>query len=221
MITAFIGGILNPLQDKGNGKTASMTFACFIAKYPHAKITKNKIILGKPACKVYANYNLKIADEILSVKDIIDLFFSDKLRNCVIAIDELQLLLDSHFGLKPSKKNKVSIQETLMRLVQQSRKRNIEIYYTSQSWENVHAVMRRHTNYVYEPVKKHFDNTLCIQDKCKEPHIIELYDLRFPDLPPALRFPLHLALPLYNSDEIIFYKSEDFYQEQNTNMKKT
>ena len=67
MITAFVGGILNPIQDKGNGKTATMTFSLLLAKYPHAQFRINKktgdvsIILNEASkVKIYTKFTLDL-----------------------------------------------------------------------------------------------------------------------------------------------------------------
>lgn len=208
MITAFVGGTLVPLQDKGNGKTATMTFALLLAKYPKAKINleTGKITLGKPSkTKIFTNYYVSFADKIMSPEEMVHMFLNDELRNCIVAIDEMQVLFDSHFGIQRSKGKKVSLQELIMRLAQQSRKRNVEIYYTTQRFANVHKVLRVHTNYVFEPVKYHYDGNICILDKCKEKHIIRVYDLMYST--PTWEYPLDIILPFYNSEEIIFTPS--------------
>ena len=197
MITCITGGKLNHMQDKGNGKTATMTFFLLISKYPEAKLNLNKVIsLGKKRnIKVITNYKCKLADEILNMKQMYELFKKDELKNCIIAIDELQVFFDSHYGIKKS-----SIAEMLMRLVQQSRKRNIEIFYTTQRYENIHLVIRTHTNYVYEPIKFHYDKSLCLNDKCFKPHFIKVVSLQFMK---TFTFPLNPILKLYDSSYLV------------------
>ena len=205
MITAFVGGTLVPLQDKGNGKTATMTLALLMAKYPKAGINMDtkKIKLGRPSgVKVYTNYNVTFADKVMSPEDMVYMFMHDELKNCVIGIDEMQVLFDSHFGIKQSKKGKMSLQELIMRLAQQSRKRNVEIYYTSQRFANVHKVLRVHTNYLFEPIKYHYDGSVCILDRCNKKHFIRIYDLMHTT--PPWEYPLDIIVDFYNSDEIVF-----------------
>ena len=211
MITAFVGGILNPIQDKGNGKTASMVFNLLMAKYPHAKIAYDGYDFRiadygkKSSIHIITNFSCKLADEVMSLKDMFDRFFSEEgeeLNNSILAIDEMQMFIDSHFGMK-----KKSIAEMLMRLAQQSRKRRVEILYTTQRYYNVHKVIRTHTNYIYEPIKVHFNQedatpkNVCIYDTCTKPHLIMLFSL-VTELPPVI-FPLSPIIELYDSNEII------------------
>jgi len=205
MITAFVGGILNPIQDKGNGKTATMTFSLLLAKYPDAQFRINKktnnteIILNKPCnVKIYTNYNVTFADAVISPDEMGEMFYDDTLKNAIIAIDEMQVLFDSHFGMK-----RKGISNVIQRIVQQSRKRNIEVYYTTQQFRNVHKVLRRHTNYIYETVKRHLDGSICIDDKCKSKHFVDVINIRMPNIP-SWRYPLDAILPYYDTGQIIF-----------------
>jgi len=205
MITAFVGGILNPIQDKGNGKTATMTFSLLLAKYPHAQFRINKktgdveIITNEPnKVKIYTNYKVTFADKVVSPEEMSEMFYDDSLKNAIIAIDEMQVLFDSHFGLKRN-----GVTNILQRVVQQSRKRNVEIYYTTQQFSNVHKVLRRHTNYIYETVKRHYDGSICIDDKCKNKHFIDVINVRMPSLE-SWRYPLDAILPFYDTSQIIF-----------------
>ena len=211
MITAFTGGIINPIQDKGNGKTASMVFNLLMAKYPHVKIKYDgedfeiASFGEKRNIHIITNFHCELADEVISLKEMFERFFSEEgeqLQNTILAIDEMQMFVDSHFGMK-----KKSVAEMLMRLAQQSRKRRVEILYTTQRFGNVHKVIRAHTNYIYEPLKVHFDKytlqpeNVCIIDSCMKPHLVMLFNI-MTDLPPII-FPLTPITQLYDSNEII------------------
>ena len=207
MITCYTGGILAEAQDRGNGKTATMTFSLAFAKYPNMTFVSDdgtpgstRLILGEPNpdISVFTNYRVGFADKVLSPDEISELFETEILRNCVIGIDEMQVLWDSHFGM-----NQKSVKNRLQRLVQQSRKRNVSIYYTTQRNKNVHAILRRHTNLVCECIKRHyFTHDVCYDDQCYVPHYVEVVDLDFRY--PVWRWPLDCIFEFYDSDEIIF-----------------
>jgi len=202
MITAYVGGILNTNQDRGNGKTATMTFSLLFAKYPNACFLYDgediSIELNEPVdVSVFTNYKCSFADKVLSPSDIVVLFESNELKNCLIGIDEMQVLWDSHFGM-----SKKGVKNKLQRLVQQSRKRSVSIYYTSQQFGNVHAVLRRHTNKVFECIKRHYDGNICYDDQCYLKHYVDVIDLDF--RVPIWNYPMESIFEFYDSDEIIF-----------------
>lgn len=218
MITGIIGGVLNPAQDKGNGKTATMTLDGLLAKYPHARITRSgRIIPGEPSnkIKIYSNYHVTFADEVISASEMAQMFFNEELNNVKILVDEMQSIVDSHYGVKKHKGNKKSIAQMFIRLSQQSRKRNVEITYTTQWYGNVNNQLRNHTNYLYEPIKYHSNGDICIKDRCKEFHIIKVYDISpmsaLGDGEPVLVYPLNGILPFYSSSQII-YDSDDYVE---------
>ena len=114
---------------RGKGKTLSMSF--------DAKL------YFQDGWVVYSNYSLSFAQR-LSNEEILALNKDSDLRNCVIAVDELQTLFDSR-----SWTSKTSL--TFSYFLQQIRKRNIVFLATSQFVNLVDKRFRQQIDYFAYP----------------------------------------------------------------------
>lgn len=155
MIYGIVGGLRNSGM-RGNGKTATMTY--FLIRH-HLR-----------GWKVYANYKLGFESEYMGVSEIKDAVLKKNLQNVVIGFDEIQLFLNS-LGEK-----KKIINEFVHQLIAQTRKRSVDVYYTTQRYADVHARLRAQTDVVLCPLKFHEeDDSECFVDRCKRKHYIEIF----------------------------------------------
>lgn len=92
--------------------------------------------------KIFANYNLHFPSEKLS-SDFFTTFNKSKnkeqLYNCSVGIDEMQIMLDCRDSGKS--RNKI-----LSYFFLQTRKRKVNLYYTTQQFENVDVRLRKNTD---------------------------------------------------------------------------
>jgi hypothetical protein len=113
----------------GNGKTLLMSF----------KVLQRWLSFRRRGikCKVLANYGLKIPHEKVTVERLLFMMKSgEDLQNCIIALDELQVLLDS--------RNSISdVNQLLSYFFLQSRKQNVYVYFTTQFLDQVEKRVRR------------------------------------------------------------------------------
>jgi len=152
----FSGGI------RGNGKTQTATY------YAYRDYQQGR--------KVLTNYKTTFST-MMSTKEIVDYIFDSELRNITVVIDEIQVILNS-IGTKGT------VLKFVEQLLNQSRKRNVDIWYTTQRYLNVHVRLRQQTDILLEPYKldvipiegtnrfKIDTSHVCTIDSCNKPHII-------------------------------------------------
>lgn len=107
---------------RGSGKTLSMV--------------KDSQLFASNGFKIYRNFPANVG-EFLSTDDIISLDKDSNLKDCVILIDEIQILFDSRTSLKLENRN-------FSHFLQQIRKRNIIILCTTQYSNTVDLRLRQH-----------------------------------------------------------------------------
>lgn len=111
----------------GTGKTLFMTVR-----------TKQHYDKGE---RIIANYGLRFPHEKADSKMLMQIVESDaNLQRCVLALTEVHVLLDSRESMK--KRNK-----TLSYLILQTRKRQVYLFYDSQSLHQVEKRLRDNTDY--------------------------------------------------------------------------
>lgn len=90
--------------------------------------------------KLYANIGLKNIPFIpLHIEDFLETETADKFKNCTLLIDEITLFMDCR---RSSRKENIAI-STLLR---QSRKRDLDIYYTCQDLSETDLRLARYTS---------------------------------------------------------------------------
>lgn len=101
--------------------------------------------------KVYSNMENSKIGSYISNEDILNLDKKSSLENAVLLVDEAQILFESsQFMSKENKK--------FSHFVQQLRKRNIHLLYTSQFTKRVDVRLRENTDILVEPrYNKKFD----------------------------------------------------------------
>jgi len=99
---------------------------------------------------IYSNFDISIPYKKLSNEDIFQLPKNQKIRNCVLLIDEIQTIIDSRRSMKGENLN-------FSYFVQQIRKRNIILLCTTQFTRTVDNRLREHTDIVVKPqIHRHF-----------------------------------------------------------------
>lgn len=97
--------------------------------------------------KVISNYELSLADEILTFEEIIEL--PDVLENCTLLLDEFQVGAGARSALKKSN-------QTINKFITQLRKRNIILYFTTQNFKFMDIDVRSQTDYIITTEKVDF-----------------------------------------------------------------
>lgn len=170
---------------RGNGKTLSLTFTGYCDH-----------LAGR---RVISNYKTTFS-ELVSTEIIADMIQEDDLKDVTILLSELQLYLNSLGG------STKTIRKFIGSVVGQSRKRNVDIHYDTQRYQDIHVRMRVQTDRVFIPRKYHYDGSPCQFDRCEKPHIVWLYQHE-----PYLEEPLMALKPevigkLYDSNELVLMK---------------
>jgi hypothetical protein len=114
----------------GSGKTLTLTYLGY-SKYKEGK-------------KILSNYRLKYKHEIISKEVLSHYTDSDtSIKDCTMLIDEMQTVLDCRDSGK--KDNKL-----LSYMILQTRKRGVDLFYTTQQFWNVEIRLRRNTDLLIE-----------------------------------------------------------------------
>jgi hypothetical protein len=173
---------INPL---GNGKTMAMTWFGY-----------EDYLEGR---KVLSNYKTSFT-EMATVENMVEMFNTTDLQDITFLIDEIHVVFDS-LGHKQNKTRLIT------NMITQTRKRNVDLYFTTQRWKNVHTRLRSMTAYVLQPIKVHPESgRVCNQDSCKAEHEI-IITCVLPRKPWPLKILNCEAVGgLYNSNQIITEK---------------
>lgn len=163
MLVGIIGAIdeFHALPVRGNGKTATMTYLLY-SQYD------NK------GYKTYTNYPKKYS-VFKKTEELADVILNDNDREIkAVGIDEIQVFYDSYS--KTSKKSKYFDNITL---IQQSRKKNLDVYYTVQRLKDLERKIRSQTDFFLLPIKYHErTKKRCYIDRCKRnDHAFIVYDV--------------------------------------------
>ena len=194
MIYGFFGSIPGcPHQRgkqalRGNGKTLSMTV---LGYQSYLSESKNAI----------SNYQTEFSRTV-PTEEIGELIIAEDIRNSVIMITEMQLYLNS-LGVNTKRLHKF-----IGEVVAQSRKRDVDIFYDSQRYTDIHPRLRVQTDRAFLPRKFHLDGSSCGLDRCKKEHIIKLYQHDPFERYPILMLRADVAGQLYDSNEIVICKKE-------------
>jgi hypothetical protein len=142
--------------------------------------------------KIYANFNLRNIDyEHLNVLEIME---NENLNNVSIGIDEITVFMDCR--MSSSKLNRL-----LSYFILQTRKRNVNLYYTTQSFNMVDIRLYNHTHFriLCDFAKDEHGNRL---DNIRKYTIIDCRDLHNLDIK---RFYLDIStyFDFYDTNEVI------------------
>ena len=161
MIYGFFGSIPGcPHQRgkqalRGNGKTLSMTVLGY-----QTYLSEDKAAIS--------NYQTEFS-RLVPTEEIGEIIIAEDIRDSVIMITEMQLYLNS-LGVNTKRLHKF-----IGEVVAQSRKRDVDIFYDSQRYTDIHPRLRVQTDRAFLPRKFHLNGSACSLDRCKKPHIIKLF----------------------------------------------
>jgi hypothetical protein len=188
MIYGFFGSIPGCPHNRGNhalrgnGKTLCLTFVGYVDS-----------LRGR---RVISNYKTSFS-EYVPVEEIARMVVEDNIRDTTILITEMQVYLNS-LGV-----NSNDLKEFIGSVIGQSRKRNTDIHYDTQRYGDIHPRLRVQTDRAFLPRKFHVDGEPCHRDRCKESHVIYLFQ-HDPYLhEEVIRLKAEAFADLYNTDEII------------------
>jgi len=173
---------------RGNGKTLSMTVLGY-----QAYLVEDKDAIS--------NYQTEFS-RIVPTEEIGELIIAEDIRDSVIMITEMQLYLNS-LGVNTKRLHKF-----IGEVVAQSRKRDVDIFYDSQRYTDIHPRLRVQTDRAFLPRKFHLDGSSCGLDRCKKAHIIKLFQHDPFERYPILALRADVAGQLYDSNEIVICKKE-------------
>lgn len=186
MICAFVGTINDVTNTtiRGNGKTVSMSTMAYLHH-----------LQGN---RVYSNFYTSFSEEIIGLQGMIDKItkHDEDYSDSLLLASEMQKLLNS-LG---STTNEVLFIDNFC---SELRKHDVDFFYDTQRFNNVHLRLRLHTDYIFQPFKFHMDNTPCNFDRCKLPHKVYLYSYKPMKSNPILKIDATKAGKLYNTKEII------------------
>ena len=188
MIYGFFGSIPGCPHNRGNhalrgnGKTLCLTFVGYL-----------DYLAGR---HVISNYKTSFS-EYVPVEEIACMVVEENIRDTTILITEMQVYLNS-LGV-----NSNDLKEFIGSVVGQSRKRNTDIHYDTQRYGDIHPRLRVQTDRAFLPRKFHENGEPCNLDRCKEDHIIYLYQHDPFLYDEVIRLNAKAFAELYNTDEII------------------
>lgn len=197
MIWGFVGTIDDYSTGgsiRGNGKTMAMTYFGYQSY--------------KAGQTIYSNYYTTFS-QIKTLNELMTIFKDKNLSNTVVLLDEIQVYLPNQ-GVK-----KGILKDLIARFISQTRKRNIDVLYTTQRFKNLNNQLRIHTDEIILPVKTHADGKQCSSDKCQKTHYIHVFSQYSDDAIVVLD--AQKVGKLYNSNEIIF--DEYIIEEDNKKQK--
>jgi hypothetical protein len=187
MIVAFVGTINDESNTpiSGNGKTCSMTGVSYLDNLD-----------GR---EVWSNYYTSFSDKIIGMQQMIELIGDTPHPDLILCVSEMQQVLNSIGS---------SYDQILFidGFASQLRKLDVDLYYDTQRFMNIHKRLRIHTDIIYLPYKTHLDNTPCNFNRCMKPHKIFLYAYK-----PMMRkyrcvFDASEVGKLYDTKEIVIDK---------------
>lgn len=191
MITAFVGTRDDDEDSitciRGNGKTCSMT-GCAYLDYLEGR-------------EIWSNYKTDFSDEIIGFQQMINKIRKEEKRkkDLVLCITEMQQIINS-IGSKIKQVLFIDL------FASQLRKYDVDLYYDTQRYNNIHKRLRMHTDNIFLPYKTHMDNSPCNFDRCKKDHKIFLYCIK-PRRPKWLKvFNAPNVGKHYNTKDIVYDK---------------
>lgn len=187
MIVAFVGTMNDESNTpiSGNGKTCSET------GYAYLDYLKGK--------EVWSNYYTTFSSKVMGMQAMIEEIGDEAHPDLILVVSEMQQVLNS-IG---STYDQILFIDAF---ASQLRKLDVDLYWDTQRFNNIHKRLRIHTDVILIPHKYHFDNSPCNFNRCKLPHKIYVYSQK-PFISKVRKiFDATKVGQLYDTNEIIFDK---------------
>ncbi len=179
MITCICGQEFK--NTKGNMKTAFMTWNMYLDQLNNRTL--------------FSNYHLEFPFKyVKSFHELLEIL--KNIDNVSMALDELSVYFDCYQGV-----SKHSGTWFFKNFARQTRKRTVKLYYTAQSFGDVHRSIRVVTDKIYVLRKLHECGDECIDEFCLDQHWLEVTEAKS-GISNIYEVPLSL-FDMYDSDEIV------------------
>ena len=153
--------------------------------------------------KIFSNYETTFSEEIIGVQSFINNIKQAKIdqdeyyKNSLYLATEFQKILNS---IGSSTGEILFIDAFCSEL----RKHDIDFFYDTQRFNNIHLRMRIHTDYIFQTFKYHMDNTPCNFDRCQKAHKIYVYSYKPRKHKHVMCFDATKVGQMYNTKEICY-----------------
>lgn len=176
---------------KGNGKT--MTGVYFLH------------LDAKRGYKVYANIDTSFTEE-MTTKEVYELFKDSNATGISILLDEIQKDMNSTAGFTSPK----TLVEFCNIASAQTRKRDINLYWTTQRAQDIPLRLRVQTDILLQPVRVHADGTRCLNASCSnKKHYIKVFAKEPLKQKPIVTLDCTAVGRLYDSYQVLTDKMVD------------
>jgi len=122
--------------------------------------------------KIYSNYYLEVPYTTITSFEQLNEVMETEGYNVSIFLDEIQIYMDAYD--RPAKNDGT---KAFKNFVRQTRKRGVKLYFTAQSFNDVHRSLRRVTHRILITKKYDITNSglvICESDSCYNPHAVEI-----------------------------------------------
>jgi hypothetical protein len=173
---------------RGNGKGITITY------YALQEWNEN------PDRTIISNYHLfNVPYKYMTAQEIYNAFQKGELpEGSILLLDEISKFLNS-LGMK----QKV-LTGFVNGFISQIRKLDADFYGASQRWMDVPKRFRAQTDRVLIPIKIHDDNQVCLLDRCKKHHFIEVYSHKPYREHPLVTLDTSIIGKYYDTKEVIY-----------------
>lgn len=169
---------------KGNGKTLTGVYMLHLD--------------NKRGYKCYSNVKTSFTEE-MSTSDVYELFKDSQATGISILLDEIQKDINSMAGYTSVK----TLVEFCNIASAQTRKRDINFYWTTQRAVDIPLRMRTQTDYLLQPVRIHADKSRCTMASCSKKHYIQVYSREPFRLSPIITLDCINVGKLYDTSQIL------------------
>jgi hypothetical protein len=166
----------------GNGKTGTMVYFLHEDKFEDGK-------------DIYTNIETTFSKKMRTF-EILDSIRKGDIDNCSIGVDELTGFLNS-LGSKSS--DVIFTQKVMSQL----RKKDIDMYWTGQRFNDAVNRVRFFTDTILLPYKTHEDDSPCYDPKCKKHHYIYVYAEKPFKMYPLVCLDMVEVGKLYDTNEFV------------------
>jgi hypothetical protein len=169
---------------KGNGKTLTAVYLLYLDY--------------KRGYRTFANIETTFTEK-MSTQEVFDLFRDSQSTGISILLDEIQKDLNS----LPGSTSPVLIKEFCNIAGAQTRKRDINLYWTTQRASDVPLRLRVQTDILLQPIRIHADGTRCNAFDCDRTHYVAVYSREPAKIKPIVKLNCSSVGCLYDTNQII------------------